>query len=75
MIEFDEQGVLRFKANRIVRDVHDKHYNLNQIEREYQEGRYTLAEKYEYLALIGYSIDGWESLLYQDKNVVEKEEG
>lgn len=74
MIEWDEKGVLRFKANRIVRDVYDHHYDLNDIERRYQSGQYTFEEKYQFLALLGYSLDGFYSTVYQDMNSPINEE-
>jgi hypothetical protein len=72
MIELIE-GVLRYKKNRIVRDVQDYHLNLNQIEMRYQEGKYTMEEKYQYLALLGYSIDGLAEKAYQDRAFEQKE--
>ena len=73
MIEIDHEGVLRFKKNRIVRDVHDYHYDLNQIENRYQDGHYTFEEKYHYMALLGYSVDGWHGLVLQDKVFDDKD--
>lgn len=69
MIQFDEKKVLRFTCNRIVRDVYDEHIDLNEIENRYQKGLYTIQEKFQFLALLGYSVDGWNGLLHQDFNV------
>lgn len=66
MIELKE-GILRFKKNRIVRDVYDFHLDLNQIEIRYQNGEYTTEEKYTFLALLGYSFDGLYSMASQDE--------
>lgn len=65
MIEIDGT-VLRFKKNRIVCDVYDLHLDLNQIEIKYQRGDYTFEEKYQFLALIGYSVDGLIEKALQD---------
>lgn len=66
MIEVKD-GVLRFKANRIVQDILDLHLDINQIEGLYRQGRYIQEEKYQFLALIGYSMEGWSEILYQYK--------
>lgn len=66
MIEIVE-GILRYKRNKIVSDVHDYHFDLNEIEKRYHEGEYTMEEKYQYFALIGYSVDGLSEKAYQDR--------
>jgi hypothetical protein len=66
-----EDGMLRYKKNRIVSDVQKCHFDLNDIERRYQEGCYTMEEKYQYLALLGYSMDGLMEKALQDKAMEE----
>ena len=73
MIEMKD-GVLRFKKNRIVTDVLDQKIDLNEIEIRYQNGDYTSEEKYQFLALIGYSLDGWSTIVYQDNVLFKKDE-
>ena len=74
MIEMKD-GVLRFKANRIVQDVYDHHRDLNEITMMYQQGKYTSEELYQFLALLGYSFDGlWEKILQDRKLFPDKED-
>ena len=50
----------RFKPNRIVRDLLDKHMDLNEIwKRSLDVGGYTMEELKEFYQLIGYSLYGY----------------
>lgn len=69
----DEQGVRRFRANRIVRDLLDaategRRYDLNEIWRQAKgHGKYTLPELQELYQLIGYSLDGYGEIFPYSK--------
>lgn len=62
-------GVVRFTQNRIVSRLP---YDMNQIVRDYCEGKYTQAEMMQFAQLIGYSISGFGDLNYADKDVVRR---
>lgn len=73
MIEKDTKGILRYISNRIVSDVHDEHIDLNEIEARYQQGKYTIEEKYQYYALLGSSLDHlWNSACQDPRLEIEE---
>ena len=74
MIVCDKKGVIRFKVNRIVRDVYDHHYDLNAITTRYYQGKYTPEERFQFLTLLGYSVEGWNELLFQDQKLFPDKE-
>ncbi len=64
-----DAGVVRFWANRIVRDVSDaardgKRLDLNDIVGRFHNGNYSAAEVEQFWALLGYSISGYGSLSF-----------
>ena len=65
---WDERGTLRFKANRIVRDLLDAAtaanlMDMNTIAVEAQlRGKYTREERQQFAQLIGYSLSGYSEL-------------
>lgn len=71
-IELDEHGTVRFKQNRIVRDlltVASQHgLSLNDIAR----GSYTQAEAMQLAQLIGYSVGGYGDLSYASSESVRR---
>lgn len=71
-VERAEDGVIRFKKNRIVRDLLDfasEHgLDLNEIARR----EYSGDDLSQLSQLIGYSVDGYADLSYRRKSHVEK---
>jgi uncharacterized protein (DUF1800 family) len=67
-LAWDDHGVLRFKANRIVRDLLDrateaKIMDLHTIAVDAQvHGKYTQEERQQFAQLIGYSLSGYSDL-------------
>lgn len=63
-LNFDEHGTLRFRENKIVRDVLDfsseRGFSMNQI----AVGGYSRADRVQFAQLIGYSLGGFGDLSY-----------
>lgn len=70
-IEFDAEGIIRFRQNKIVRDLLDhcqKHgLDLNQIATR----DYTQADREQLAQLIGYSVSGYNELSYVSDGTCE----
>jgi len=63
----DEQGVERFKPNRIVGFLLDwGNTDLNQIWKMRARGLFSTEELREFYQLIGYSVSGYEELSFGD---------
>lgn len=71
-IIIDQNKVVRFKGNEVVKDLLDMKMDLNQITRFYQEGRYSFDDFWEFYQLIGYSLGGYQELVSQ--NMMNKDE-
>ena len=69
-VEWDGAGVVRFRQNRIVRDLLDfasaRGFDLNEIARR----DYTAADCNQLAQLIGYSVAGFGDLSYADPEIV-----
>jgi len=66
-VERDEDGVLRFKKNAIVRALLDTgRLDMNDI----MVLPFSADDRQQFAQLIGYSVSGYEELSYHDPNVV-----
>ena len=71
-IELDEKGVVRFKRNRMVRDLLDfsqpRGFGMNEM----AAGDYTADEWMQFAQLIGYSVSSYGDLSYASKESVAR---
>lgn len=68
----DDQGVVRFKENKIVRILLDEGpFDLNQIAIWVAEGRVSTEDEIQLAQLIGYSHSGFGSLSYVDEETFQ----
>ena len=62
----DEDGNLRYKANRVVVFLYrTKGVDLNVVWQAYTNGAFSLEEMMEFYRLIGYSLEGFEEIWHQ----------
>lgn len=64
----EEDGVRRFKANRIVDWCLDNQTDLNQISVMVDKKIFTREELKEFYQLLGYSVDGYEEI-FEEENI------
>lgn len=72
-VEYDENGVIRFKKNAIVRWMLDqgglgRKFDMNEI--SIQE--FSIEDRVQFAQLIGYSVSGFGDLSYVSKKVCRK---
>ena len=66
-IEFADDGVIRFRANKIIRDLVDQGViDLNKV----AAGGYSAADQMQLAQLIGYSVSGYGDLSYASRKSV-----
>lgn len=67
----DAMGVLRFKANAIVRDLLDFATDRGMGMNEIAASGYTNDDRQQFAQLIGYSVSGYSGLSYTDGDAVD----
>ena len=73
-IIIDNQNVYRFLGNQIVKDLLEVKMDLNQICYFYRTGKYSKDDWLEFQQLIGYSVDGFLSILSNEEERFKDEE-
>ena len=64
----EENGIKRFKGNRIVSWCLGNSTDLNQIWKMVNSGLFTYEELKEFYKLIGYSVNGYEEIFKDNEN-------
>ena len=72
-IERDDQGIVRFKMNRIVRRLLDcariQGYSINEIVADLEDGDFTEDDHDQFMQLIGYSVSGFGDVAFNRRLV------